>query len=96
MNDAQTDPTVTVPDDVLFQILPDGESVFLNLASEEYFGLDKTGTRMWQALIETGSVDDAHRRLVGELGVDEQRLRGDLLRLVDRLVERGLLAVATG
>ena len=36
-----------VPAHVLIRHL-EGESVLLNLDSERYFGLDATGTRMWQ------------------------------------------------
>jgi len=36
-----------VPAHVLIRHL-DGESVLLNLESERYFGLDATGTRMWE------------------------------------------------
>jgi hypothetical protein len=36
-----------VPAHVLIRRL-DGESVLLNLKSERYFGLDATGTRMWE------------------------------------------------
>lgn len=91
--DNQLHNTVSVPDEVLYQQLPDGESVFLNLESEEYFGLDRTGTRMWEALAASATLGEAHQRLVDEFGVDEARLRDDLLGLVDRLVERGLLVV---
>ena len=34
------------PTHVLVRIL-DRESVLLNLETEQYFGLDETGTRMW-------------------------------------------------
>ena len=36
---------VRVPDDILISNLQD-ESVFLNLESERYFGLDNVGTRI--------------------------------------------------
>jgi hypothetical protein len=36
-----------VPPHVLIRRL-DGESVLLNLESERYFGLNATGTRMWE------------------------------------------------
>ncbi len=85
---------VTVPEDVLVQRLPDDESVFLNLATEQYYGLDPTGTAMWAALTETGSVPAALERLAGEFDVDRQVLSRDLEALVDRLVGRGLIEFA--
>jgi len=38
-----------IPQHVLVRFL-DRESVLLNLETERYFGLDETGTRMWQVL----------------------------------------------
>ena len=82
---------VTVPEDVLVQRLPDDESVFLNLATEQYYGLDPTGTAMWAALTETGSVAAALERLAGEFDVDREVLSRDVDALVERLVGRGLI-----
>ena len=87
---------VIVPEDVLMQRLPDDESVFLNLATEQYYGLDPTGTAMWAALTETGSVDAALDRLVEEFDVDREVLRRDLDALVERLVGRGLIELQDG
>jgi hypothetical protein len=90
---APRDGRVTVPEDVLVQRLPDDESVFLNLATEQYYGLDPTGTAMWAALTETGSVAAALERLAGEFDVDREVLSRDLDALVERLVGRGLIVV---
>lgn len=84
---------VQVPEEVLFQQLPDGESVFLHLTSEEYFGLDATATRMWLALADSATLAQAHARLAEEFDADERVVRDDLLRLVEKLVARGLLVV---
>ena len=88
--------TISVPSDVLVQRLPDDESVFLNLATEEYFGLDPTGTAMWTALTETGTVAGALERLVEEFDADRAVLSRDLAALVEKLVGRGLIEVAEG
>jgi hypothetical protein len=88
---APRDGRVTVPGDVLVQRLPDDESVFLNLDTEQYYGLDPTGTAMWAALTETGSVAAALERLAGEFDVDRDVLSRDLDALVERLVGRGLI-----
>jgi hypothetical protein len=91
VNERPSERPVTVPDGVLVQRLPDDESVFLNLTTEEYFGLDPTGTAMWAALTETGSVAAALTRLCEEFSVDREVLARDLDALVDRLTARGLL-----
>lgn len=82
---------VVVPDDVLMQRLPDDESVFLNLATEQYYGLNATGTAMWLALTETGSVDRAGARLRDEFEVDDETLHRDLEDFIRRFLEWGLI-----
>jgi hypothetical protein len=84
---------VAVPDDVLVQRLPDDESVFLNLETEEYYGLDATGTAMWSVLVDTGRTDLALIRLLEEFDIDEETLGRDLDAFVQQLASRGLLRV---
>jgi hypothetical protein len=79
--------------DTLVQELA-GESVLLNLASENYFGLDEVGTRMWQALTTADSVAAAHTALLSEYDVAPDVLRQDLLDLVQQLVEHGLVSLS--
>lgn len=83
---------VQVPETVLFREL-EGESVLLDLDSERYYGLDDVGTRMWLALTRNETVQEAYEDLLGEYDVDPQRLQRDLLALLDRLEEHGLLEV---
>ncbi|MGH8883823.1 MAG: PqqD family protein [Egibacteraceae bacterium] len=82
---------VFVSPDLLVQYLPDGECVFLNLRTEEYFGLDEVGTRIWAILTHGQSVDEAHRQLLDEYAVDSDRLRQDLNELVHRFVQHGFI-----
>ena len=79
------------PPDVLVQELPDGDSIFLHLGSESYFGLDAVGSTMYRRLVEAGSAADAYERLLGEFDVAPERLRSDLERLVSDLLQRGIL-----
>ncbi len=81
---------VTVPDDVLISHLQE-ESVILNLDSERYFGLDDVGTRFLSVLTSSESIEAAYKRLRNEYDVDPQVLRGDLLALVENLIDQGLL-----
>jgi hypothetical protein len=50
-----------VPQHVMVRVL-DNEAVFLNLETEEYFGLDQMGTRMWQLLTAAASIDGAFQK----------------------------------
>ena len=71
------------------------ESVLLDLKSEHYFGLNETGTRMWNALAETQTIDGACAALSSQYDVDPAVIRQDLEALVAKLVERGLAQVVT-
>ena len=69
----------------------DGESVILNLASENYFGLDDIGTRMWQLLENLGSVQNSFDSLLLEYDAEPEQLALDLQTLVSELIKLGLL-----
>jgi len=80
------------PAHVLVRFL-DRESVLLNLETEQYFGLDETGTRMWQLLTGSPNIDAAYQELLAEFDVEPELLRSNLAELLSRLVESGLLQV---
>jgi hypothetical protein len=83
---------VSAPPHVLVRLL-DRESVLLNLETEQYFGLDETGTRMWQLLTASPDIDAAYQELLAEFDVEPELLRDNLTDLLGRLVENGLLQV---
>jgi hypothetical protein len=80
------------PAHVLVRFL-DRESVLLNLETEQYFGLDETGTRMWQLLTGSPNIDAAYQELLAEFDVEPGLLRSNLTELLSRLVDSGLLQV---
>lgn len=82
----------SAPQHVLVRLL-DQESVLLNLETEQYFGLDETGTRMWQLLTTSPSIDTAYQELLAEYDVQPETLRENLTELLGHLVEHGLLQV---
>jgi hypothetical protein len=81
-----------MPTHVLVRLL-DRESVLLNLETEQYFGLDETGTRMWQLVTGSPNIDAAYRELLAEFDVEPELLRSNLMELLSRLVASGLLRV---
>jgi hypothetical protein len=82
----------SAPQDVLVQELA-GEAVLLNLKTEQYFGLDPMGAKMWRALMAEPSIEKAFDRLLGEYEVEPELLRRDMTDLIDRLVSHGLVEV---
>jgi hypothetical protein len=81
-----------VPAHVLIRHL-EGESVLLNLESERYFGLDATGSRMWEMVTTSPSIDAAFEKLEQEFDVQPEMLREHLSKLLSELVDNGLLAL---
>src|SRR5437588_4383546 len=81
---------VVVPSHVLVRFL-DKESVLLNIDTERYFGLDETGTRMWQLVTAAPNIETAYQQLLEEYEVAPELLRDNLTDLLARLVENGLL-----
>lgn len=89
MPDLWTQELIPSPD-VLHQELG-GETVLLNLADEQYFGLDAVGTRVWQLLVETHRATEVMARLQQEFEVTPERLEADLSALLSELLDAGLV-----
>jgi hypothetical protein len=83
---------IRIPSDVLFHNL-DGEAVLLNLQSGKYFGLDSIGTRIWNLIAEHRTLPATYHTLLEEYDVDAERLKADLLALVDQLAAHGLVTL---
>ena len=77
---------------VLFRDLQ-SEAVLLSLDDGRYFGLNDVGTRMWHALVTADSVAAARDVLLTEYDVDRNTLSQDLDRLLDQLIDLGLVHV---
>lgn len=84
---------VTASEHILFQRLPQGESVILNLRDERYYGLDAVATRMWDALIEAATLDEAHAKLMEVYDVSDSTLWTDLTQMVEDLRSAGAVEV---
>ena len=83
---------VTIPDGVLVQVLQ-GESVLLNVNTENYYGLDEVGTRMWAVLSEAPSIADAVDMLLEEYEVERATLESDVDALLAELRDKKLIEV---
>ena len=68
-----------------------GETVLLDLASEQYFGLDPVGTRFWQLLTEERPLSEIVHTMAGEFEVAREELERDLDDLLAKLSEAGLV-----
>jgi hypothetical protein len=82
--------TITLSPDVISQEVS-GETVLLDLESENYFGLDEVGTRIWQLIKETNDLEAIFNILLAEYDVSEERLQGDLDALLGEIAGLGLV-----
>jgi hypothetical protein len=69
-----------------------GESVILDLKSNRYLGLDEIGTRMWEVLLESDSIQTAYDTLLDEYDVEPKQLELHLVEFVDLLLEHKLIS----
>jgi hypothetical protein len=74
----------------------DDEAVVLDLDSGVYYGLNATGTRVWQLLEQHLPVSQMGDRLLEEFEVDSQCLQADLQELLGDLLAKGLLIETQG
>lgn len=68
-----------------------GETVIINLATEEYFGLNAVGSVLWTGLEEGLPVDAIVDRVVERFDVGRERAAHDLGALLASLAEAGLV-----
>lgn len=85
---------IKVPEQVVFREL-ESETVLLNLSTGFYYGLDDVGTRMWHALKEHATLEEAAFELLDEFEIDGEQLQRDLQSLAQELCDQGLLEVVS-
>ena len=78
------------PDTVFAQEV-DGEMVLLDMASENYFGLDAVGSDIWQLLQEGKTLQETNDTLIEMYDVPPEQLKKDIVEFVQKLVDAGLV-----
>lgn len=67
------------------------EVVLLDLARGEYFSLDALGARIWTEILAGQSAMAIVDLMARDYDVPCERLKADMLELLDELIDRGLL-----
>ena len=70
-----------------------GETVILGLSAGRYYGVDAVGARIWQLIQEPTEVAEVRRTIVSEYAVDPERCEADLLKLLQQMIDAGLVEV---
>lgn len=81
---------VKVSDNVLFQEI-DNEYVLLNMETEQYFGLNEIGAKLWHSIAEYGDVDNALEQIMKAYDVAEDTLKKDISSLLTELSNEQLV-----
>lgn len=71
----------------------DNEAVLLDQKRGTYYGLNEVGARIWELLERPRRVEEIRDVLVGEYEVEVDRCNGDLMALLQNLLNRGLIEV---
>jgi hypothetical protein len=69
------------------------EVAILDLRGGTYYGLDAVGARIWSLIQEPRTIEEIRDILVSEYEVESDRCESDLINLVQRLAEEGLVEV---
>ena len=70
-----------------------GEVAILDVEAGVYYGLDRVGARIWNLIQEPRTVNEIRDILLEEYDVEPARCERDLLTLLQRLVDEGLIEV---
>jgi hypothetical protein len=70
-----------------------GETVILGLTAGRYYGLDAVGARVWQLIQTPTAFADVRRTIVSEYDVEPARCEADLLALLQKMADAGLVEV---
>ncbi len=69
------------------------EAAILNVKSSIYYGLNPIGTRVWNLVQQSRSVREIRDALLQEYDVEAAECERDLLDLLERMHEQGLIDV---
>lgn len=69
------------------------EAAILNLKNTVYYGLNPVGARVWNLVKQSRSVSEIRDTLVEEYDVAAERCERDLLDLLEKMREQGLIEV---
>lgn len=71
----------------------DGEAVMMSLENGEYYGLNETGSYIWDALEQETTIDELVTGLTAQYDVDETTCRDEVTRLIEELNTKGLIEI---
>ena len=86
------DTIVRIPDHVSYSS-NNGVVFLLNTQTNHYFTMDSVGGRFWELFSKCNNFREAYTDLLIEFDVEPIDLEKDLLELLEKLVEKGLVEI---
>lgn len=68
-----------------------GETVILDMESEQYFGLDEIGSRVWELMQGEDGLEAVTQVILSEFEVGPEQLSTDLESLLEQLLAASLI-----
>jgi len=84
---------IKFPSEVIVQQISDGELIMLNTSTENYFGLDETGTIFFNSLINSQNINEALENIYNTYEVERDTLTGDLQSFINDLKKNNLIEI---
>lgn len=83
---------IRIPESVNESTL-DGEIVILDAATGNYYGLDETGSRIWELLRKHNEIEKIIKAMLDEYDIDEKILEDDINKFINALASKGLVII---
>ena len=81
------------PDMVFSHI--DNEVVMMSIETGDYYGLNPVASRIWELLENQHTFKWLIRQLMQEFDIDETACRNDVMRFLNQMTDKKLIAVVT-
>ena len=88
--------TVLARSDEVLEAEIDGEKVMMSIEKGEYYGLDATGSEIWQLFEQPRSVAEICDQMIARYDVEPEECERDVVAFLDDLVSDGTLRVEPG
>lgn len=69
------------------------ETVILELESGVYYGLNETGTLIWNLINQSKTLEEIHKIILSEYDIEPELCNKYILKLVKSLADKGLVVV---
>ena len=85
------DTPIAKDSDHIIERVVDSEALLIHLSSGDYFSLDSVGTRIWESIDGSSTIQDLVDLVLEEYNIDRDQAVTDVLRLVEQLADEGLV-----